>query len=114
MCSAAVRVLTCLLARQARTMADFPEAAHDLLLIDHLLSEEERATRHAVRAFAVSITGRPHWNHNVARCTVCAAFGASETVHCQDFVDMCWTCRRARARARMSPEQTRFSLHACL
>ena len=38
---------------QARTMADFPEAAHDLLLIDHLLSDEERATRHAVRAFAV-------------------------------------------------------------
>ena len=37
-------------------MADFPEAAHDLLLIDHLLSDEERATRRAVRAFAVSLS----------------------------------------------------------
>ncbi len=45
-------------------MADFPEAAHDLLLIDHLLSDEERATRHAVRAFAVSCaltTPTPKW-----------------------------------------------------
>ena len=40
-------------------MADFPEAAHDLLLIDTLLSDEERATRHAVRAFAVRRAPQP-------------------------------------------------------
>ena len=58
-------------------MADFPEAAHDLLLIDHLLSEEERATRHAVRAFAVSRLGRttPAWS-DVLDATVTSQFDA--------------------------------------
>ena len=40
---------------QARTMASFPPAVHDLLQIDALLSPEERATRYAVRAFMVRL-----------------------------------------------------------
>lgn len=36
---------------QARTMAVFPPAVHDLLRIDDLLTPEERRTRYAVRAF---------------------------------------------------------------
>ena len=38
----------------AQTMAAFPEARHDWLQWDDLLSEHEKATKYRVRAFAVS------------------------------------------------------------
>ena len=38
---------------QAQNMSDFPVAAHDLLVLDGLLTTEERCTRDAVRQFMV-------------------------------------------------------------
>ena len=38
----------------AQTMAAFPEARHDWLQWDDLLSEQEKATKYKVRTFAVS------------------------------------------------------------
>ncbi len=43
----------------AQTMAAFPEARHDWLQWDDLLSEQEKATKYKVRTFAVS-PGAPH------------------------------------------------------
>lgn len=39
---------------QAQTMASFPRAAFDVFDLDEMLTPEERALRHSVRAFAVS------------------------------------------------------------
>lgn len=39
--------------QQAQNMAAFPQAAHDMLNLDDLLTAEERRTRYAVREFMV-------------------------------------------------------------
>lgn len=44
--------------QQAQNMAAFPPAAHDLLFLDDLLTDEEKRTRYAVRAFMVGLLVR--------------------------------------------------------
>ena len=39
-------------------MSAFPPAAHDLLFLDDLLTDEEKRTRYAVRAFMVGLLVR--------------------------------------------------------
>lgn len=39
---------------QAQTMADFPQACHDMLHWDELLTDKEKQTKYKVRKFMVS------------------------------------------------------------